>query len=101
MTIGERIKQRRIELGMTQQELAEKVGYKTKVAICNIEQNDRTLMQNKIKPMAEALETTVSYIMGWDTEEELTNELENVCHGMDEDQISKIIEYAKFIKSQK
>ena len=33
MTTGELIKQRRIELGMTQEELASKMGFKTKASI--------------------------------------------------------------------
>ena len=66
MTIGERIKARRIELDMTQQELAEKVGYKGKTAISKIEAGERDLRQSKIRPVAEALNTTVEYIMGWE-----------------------------------
>lgn len=65
MTIGERIKNRRVELGMTQQELAEKIGYKGKAAICKIESGERELKQTKIKPISEALQTTTEYIMGW------------------------------------
>lgn len=42
MTIGEKIKQRRIQLGMTQTELAEKMGYKSKSAVCRIETNVET-----------------------------------------------------------
>lgn len=69
MTIGERIKNRRIEMGLTQTELAQKIGFKTKTAICKIETDDRELRQSKIKPIAEALDTTVEYIMGWTDEE--------------------------------
>lgn len=69
MTIGERIRLRRTELDMTQQELAEKVGYKSKTAINKIETGERELRQTKIRPMAEALSTTIEYIMGWDESE--------------------------------
>lgn len=65
MTIGERIKARREELGLTQQELAEKLGYKSKSSINKIELNIQNLTQSKIKSIAIALETTPSYIMGW------------------------------------
>lgn len=73
MTIGERIKARRIELDMTQQDLAEKVGYKGKTAISKIESGERDLRQSKIKPVAEALNTTVEYIMGWDDTDPLSD----------------------------
>lgn len=65
MTIGERIKARREELGLTQQELAEKLGYKSKSSINKIELNIQNLTQSKIKSIAVALETTPGYIMGW------------------------------------
>ena len=66
MTIGERIKHRREELNMTQQELAEKIGYKGKTAVSKLESGERDLRQGKILPVATALNTTVEYIMGWD-----------------------------------
>ena len=68
MTIGQRVKIRREELGMSQEELATKVGYKSKSSINKIELGFRVLTQSKIKVIADALETTPSYIMGWDEE---------------------------------
>lgn len=68
MTIGQRVKIRREELGMSQEELATKVGYKSKSSINKIELGFRVLTQSKIKIIADALETTPSYIMGWDEE---------------------------------
>ena len=40
MNVGERIKRRRIELDMTQEELAKKVGYKSRSSILLIEERD-------------------------------------------------------------
>ena len=37
MTVGERIKNRRIELGMTQEELAFKLGYKSRSSVNKVE----------------------------------------------------------------
>ena len=68
MTIAQRVKIRREELGMSQEELATKVGYKSKSSINKIELGFRVLTQSKIKVIADALETTPSYIMGWDEE---------------------------------
>ena len=73
MTIGERIKKRREELKMTQEELALKLGYASRSSLNKIESNERNLTQSKIKAIAEALYTTPGYIMGWDDEEEPTN----------------------------
>lgn len=64
MTIGERIKQRRLELNMSQDELAQKVGYKSRSSINKIELS-RDLPLNKVEKMAKALDTTPGYLMGW------------------------------------
>lgn len=64
MTIGERIRARRIELGMTQDELAKKAGYKSRSSINKLE-SARVLPSRKIEKMAQALECRPVYLMGW------------------------------------
>lgn len=49
MTIGDRIKARRDELGMSQEELAHKIGYKSKTSINKIELGIQELRQSKNK----------------------------------------------------
>ena len=68
-TTGERIKNRRLELGMTQDELAQKAGYTSRSTIAKLESGDRNLSQPQIKALADALKTTPSYIMGWEDSE--------------------------------
>lgn len=70
MTIGERIRIRREELGLSQDELAKKIGYKSRSSINKIELDQYSLKQSKIKAIADALETTPSYIMGWKEEDD-------------------------------
>lgn len=65
MTIGSRIKIRREELGISQTELAQRLGYKSRSSINKIELGERSITQQKIKAIADALNTTPSYIMGW------------------------------------
>lgn len=65
-TIGSRIRNRREELGLSQDELGKRLGYKSRSSINKIELDQRNLTQSKIKAIAEALETTPAYIMGWD-----------------------------------
>ena len=64
MTIGQRIKQRREQLGLTQDELAKRVGYASRSSINKIELS-RDLPLNKVAKMATALDTSPSYLMGW------------------------------------
>ena len=67
--IGIRIKRRREDLEMSQEELAIKVGYKSRSSINKIELGERDLTQKKIMLFAKALGTTPSYLMGWDDED--------------------------------
>lgn len=64
MNIGDRIKERRLELGMTQEELADKVGFKARASVSRLEGGDRNIPLSKLKKLAEVLETTVGYLMG-------------------------------------
>lgn len=65
MNIGQRIKQKRIELNMSQDELAKKVGYKSRSSIQKIEAS-RNLPLDKVTKMARALGCSESYLMGWE-----------------------------------
>ncbi len=48
MTIGERIREKRISLGMTQDELAQKIGYKSRSSINKLE-TARELPSRKVE----------------------------------------------------
>lgn len=65
MDIGERIKERREFLGLSQDELAHKVGYKSRSSIQKIETGKTDVSQTKISQIANALDTTACYLMGW------------------------------------
>lgn len=65
-TIGERIKKRRLELGMSQDELARIMGYKSRSSINKLETQGQELPIKRVHQLAEALHTTPEYIMGWE-----------------------------------
>lgn len=67
MTIGDRIKKRRNELGMTQEELAQKLGYASRSSVNKVEKS-RELSNKKVKLYSDALKCTPAYLMGWDEE---------------------------------
>lgn len=75
---GELIKTARKNKGLTQKQLAEKTG----LAAVTIQQYERNLRQPRlenIKKIAEALDTTVAYLMDWKEKESLSNVLaENI-----------------------
>lgn len=64
--LGERIRQRREELGMTQTELAERMGYKSRSSINKIENGTNDIVQSKVEKFAKVLDTSIGFLMGWD-----------------------------------
>ena len=68
MTIGDRVRARRIEKGMTQSELAQRLGYKSKSSVAHIE-NGRDIPRAMIVELSEILDTTPGYLMGWNDEQ--------------------------------
>lgn len=68
ITIYDRIRERREQLGMTQQDLADAVGYKTRSAINKIELGIRDISRQKVIDFANALNCSPSYLMGWTDE---------------------------------
>lgn len=75
-TVGDNILNRRKSMGMTQEELAKKMGYKSKSTINKIELGINDIPQSKISRFAEVLETTPAQLMGWEEQKNIsTNEL--------------------------
>ena len=71
--IGDRIKERREYLNMSQDDLAKKLGYKSRSSINKIERDASGLPQSKIVAIANALNTTPAYIMGWESDKPETS----------------------------
>jgi transcriptional regulator with XRE-family HTH domain len=69
-TVGENILLMRKRLGWTQEELAKKMGYKSKSTINKIELGINDIPQSKIAQFAEVLGTTPAHLMGWNNEED-------------------------------
>lgn len=66
MTVADRIKYRREELGFTQSELAQKAGYSDKTSVSKIENSGDNISMKKVRRIAKALSVSPSYLMGWD-----------------------------------
>ena len=74
MTIGQRIRKRRIELGLSQEELAHKLGNKSRASVCTVEKDKEDLTTDRINKYADALDCSVAYLLGLDdpvTEEQI------------------------------
>ena len=66
LEIYKRIRARREELGLSQEELAKRMGYKSRSSINKIEKGENDIPQSKIVAFAQALRTTLEALMGWE-----------------------------------
>ncbi|MEQ2867694.1 MAG: helix-turn-helix domain-containing protein [Selenomonas noxia] len=78
LEIYKRIRTRREELGISQEELAKRMGYKSRSSINKIEKGENDIPQSKIVAFAQALQTTAEALMGWEqspapTDDDLPN----------------------------
>lgn len=74
MNIGERVKLLRLKKGMTQEELAVKLGYKSKSSVAHIE-NGRDIPRSMVVTLAQILDTTPAYLMGWEEQAKKADDL--------------------------
>jgi transcriptional regulator with XRE-family HTH domain len=86
MTIGERIKKRRKELGISVDEVAKKLN-KNRATMYRYESDEIENMSiNILEPLAHALNTTPAYLMGWELE---TKEIEETDCDLKEKKLLK------------
>lgn len=124
MKFGERLKQRRLELGISAEELAKQIG-KNRATIYRYEKGDiENVPIDVLDPLSEALDTTPEYLLGWSDSVHLgtrirEGEKETLYVGMSETNVrhfenwhaafglepftdeehEKLIEYGKFLIS--
>ncbi len=63
MSVGSNIRKRRYELKMSQQELSDLMGYKTRSTIAKIESGENDVSHKKLVKFAEVLETSVEMLV--------------------------------------
>ena len=85
MTTADRIKNRRIELGLTQLEVAKRLGLTSKAAVSKVEgQGDNVTLKN-VEKFAKALDCSIPYLMGW-------NDNDNEVEKRRSERLNKFIE---------
>lgn len=70
MHIGDRIKARRVSLGWSQRELAERMGYKNHSVVARIEAGKVDLPQSRLEQFSQVLGVTHGYLIGLVSEAE-------------------------------
>ena len=87
MTIGDRIKNRRKYLKMSADELARRLG-KDRSTIYRYEKGDiENLPLDVLEPIANALETTPQYLMGWEETQKKNDILSDIVIRMQTDDV--------------
>ena len=86
--IGENIRRFREKCGLSQEELAIRMGYKSKSTINKIELGINDIPQNKIEKFAQVLGTTPTVLMGWVDEEtsQKNDDMAAIVHRMRQDE---------------
>lgn len=64
MTTADRIKNRRMELGLTQEDLAKKMNLSDRSSVTRIEKSGNNVSFKQICKVADSLDCTVAYLMG-------------------------------------
>ena len=101
------IKKYRLLNNMSQQELAEKVGYKGKSMIAQIEKGTVNLSASMISKFAEVFHVTEFELMGVDEPEvsyivydDKMNELFEIYQSLPPDKQAEFLRYLKFLQSE-
>lgn len=120
-TLAERIRTKRLELGMSQGELAEKVGYTSRASINKIEKGLVDVPRSKLFAIAKALHVSPAWLLGVPDElpqmpepVDVTPALEAMQEVYDRqrilfdaaddatpEEIKKAAEYLEFLKTQR
>lgn len=106
LNIGERIKKLRNELGLTQDDLAISANT-TKQTIHKYETGIiSNIPASKIKALADKLNTTPAYLMGWEdkissySDDELDQKIVEVFNRLSEEKQKQALDYLAFLASQ-
>lgn len=104
MILAERLKARRLELGLTTVDVARAVGV-SRSTVGRWENGDITNMKDdKIKVLADALGVSPSYLMGWSDDKARSAEehdLVRACEGLSDQERSSVLNYISFLKLQR
>lgn len=69
MEIGEKIRNRRMELGWSQRDLAAKMGYTNNSTIAKIEQGKTDVTQSRVIQFSKVLGVSIAYLLDWESGE--------------------------------
>ena len=86
MTVATRIKDRRMELGWSQRELASKMGYSNNSTLAKIEQGKVDVSQDRLEQFAQVLGVSVAYLIGFEQIQKKNDQLVKLVTRMRKDE---------------
>lgn len=115
--VGARIKQARLKLGLTQEELGKRMG-KTKYLISKVENGLDNLTLDKVSEYAKVLNVSPSYLMGWDEDPDYLidgtilverkhehsdrlAEISKLLNQLSDKDLNMVVQYAEFLSKRK
>lgn len=113
--IYENIRRLRIEQGMSQDELAQLVGYKNRASIAKIEAGETDIPLSKARLLASALKQSLLSLMGMEQENDFPSNRTYLCRrsaettaahlegteDLSDDELEDINRYIEFVKSRR
>ena len=99
LSVGERIRLRRLELNISQSELAKAAGMKHQTSISKIEQGQRGVPLHYINAIAEKLETTPDYLLG-NTDNPELNKLPKFVTQFEDNNLAAISAFAVLLNAE-
>lgn len=105
MTFSKRLRESRKKQGLTLSELGNKIN-RTEATIQRYESgNIKNLKNDTIEQLANALNVSPAYLMGWEEEETyqpttVAAHFDGELDDLDQEEMKKVLEYVKFLKSQ-
>lgn len=102
MNINDRIKNRRLELGLTLKDLADKLGVAESTVSRYESSNIKNMGIDKLQDLARALSTTPSYLMGWrdkDGNEIAQGQSVDIPNYFNKEDVNRVRDYVNYVAS--
>jgi transcriptional regulator with XRE-family HTH domain len=103
--IGDKVRQRRQELGLTQEELAHKMGYRSKSTVNKIEKNVHDVSQSNLLKLASVLDCSPAYFIDIEVKHDMHYSAHLIEYAkrlseLPPDQLDNVMHYIDFLKER-
>jgi transcriptional regulator with XRE-family HTH domain len=108
MTVADRIKDLRVKQGLSQDDLAKKMGFKNRSSVTQVEKSGNDITLRKVEKYAKALGVSPAYLMGWEDYDVVISpsgpgdpiivEVKRISEDMSTDSKIQLLNYARFLK---